>query len=223
LIHVKWHGHSCFEIWGDKGEPRILIDPHDGGSIGLPRPEPEKPDIILITHNHFDHNFYKPFSSKNTEVIRWKEGSYTVKGIKITGIRVPHDEAQGKMRGKVTAYKIDYNGITLLHLGDIGTEKLPRDVLDSLAGSHIVFIPVGGVYTIGPVAANKLLENLKPNIAVPMHYWVTGMTLPIDPLDRFLEVTRFKRYRIDGREFEVNKDTLPDPVAVFILKLEQSK
>lgn len=220
MIHVKWHGHSCFEIWGEEGEPRLLIDPHDGGSIGLPRPEPNNPDIILITHDHFDHNFYEPYAGKDTVIVKWREGAFSIKGIKITGISVPHDEAGGKMRGKVTAYKIDYNGIILLHLGDIGTERLPKKTLDEMAGANLVFIPVGGVYTIGPVAANRLLENISPNIAVPMHYWVTGMTLPIDPLDRFLEVTRFRRYRLDTNEFELSKETLPEPISVFILKLE---
>ena len=220
MIRVKWHGHSCFEIWGEEGEPRLLIDPHDGGSIGLPRPEPNNPDIILITHNHFDHNFYEPYAGKDTVIVKWREGTFSIKGIKITGISVPHDEAGGKMRGKVTAYKIDYNGIILLHLGDIGTEKLSKKTLDEMAGANLVFIPVGGVYTIGPVAANRLLDNISPNIAVPMHYWVTGMTLPIDPLDRFLKVTRFRRYRLDTSEFELSKETLPEPISVFILKLE---
>ncbi|MCE4614444.1 MAG: MBL fold metallo-hydrolase [Desulfurococcales archaeon] len=219
MIRIKWHGHSCFEIWGEKGEPRILLDPHDGGSIGLPRPKPEKPDVILVTHNHFDHNFYKPYAGKDTVVIKWKEGTYSIKGVTITGIRVPHDEAGGKIRGNVTAYKINYNGITLLHLGDLGTEKLPEETLDKLAGSNVVFIPVGGVYTIGPVAANRLLENIKPNVAVPMHFWITGMTLPIDPIDRFLEVTRFRRYRIDNNEFDLDKDKLPEPISIFLLKL----
>jgi L-ascorbate metabolism protein UlaG (beta-lactamase superfamily) len=221
VIHVKWHGHSCFEIWSDEEEyPRILIDPHDGGSIGLPKPEiPISPDIILITHDHFDHNYYDPYTGNKTSVIKWKKGSFSIRGVRIEGIPVPHDEANGKLRGFVTAYKIMYGDLTLIHLGDVGSEKLPDDILEKLSGANIVFIPVGGVYTIGAVAANRLLSRLQPNIAVPMHYWVEGMTLPLDPLDRFLELTRFRRYRLDSNEFEINRDSLPKPVSLFILKL----
>jgi len=221
LVHIKWHGHSCFEIWSeDKSLLRILIDPHDGGSIGLPKPEISAvPDIIMVTHDHFDHNYYAPYSDRETVVIKWRNGSYMVKGVRVEGIPIPHDEADGKQRGFVTAYRILYEDLTIIHLGDIGTEKLAGELLEKLSEANIVFIPVGGVYTLGPVAANRLLSKIKPNIAVPMHYWVEGVTLPLDPLDRFLELTRFRRFRLDSNEFEVSKDSLPKPVSVFILRL----
>ncbi len=221
MVHVRWHGHSCFEIWSeDVAQPRILIDPHDGGSIGLPKPEIHSlPDIILLTHDHFDHNYYTPYSGSKTTVVKWRKGSYSIRGVDIEGIPVPHDEAGGKQRGFVTAYKIVYEGLTIIHLGDLGTEKLPDNILEKLGGANIVFVPVGGVYTIGAVAANRLLSKIQPNIAVPMHYWIEGVTLPLDPLDRFLELTRFRRYRLDNNEFEVTKDSLPKPVSVFILNL----
>ncbi len=216
MIGIVWHGHSCFEIYGDN-KPRILIDPHDGYSIGLKPPKPGDPDIVLITHNHFDHNYYKPYQGESL-IVKWRPGTIREKSVVIEGIEVPHDESRGTQRGMVVAYKIDYGGIVITHLGDIGTEKLGEEALQRLAGSNIVMIPVGGVYTIGAVAANRLLDLLKPNIAIPMHFWVKGMTLPIDPLERFLEYSRFKKYRFDSNRVELDELNIPDPVHLFILK-----
>ena len=49
---ITWHGHSCFEI---KDGVTVVTDPHDGKSIGV-KPPVVKADIVLISHEHFDHN-----------------------------------------------------------------------------------------------------------------------------------------------------------------------
>ncbi|UCF09255.1 MAG: MBL fold metallo-hydrolase, partial [Thermoplasmata archaeon] len=49
---IRWHGHACFEI-GDG--TTIVTDPHDGKSIGI-KPPNTKADVVLISHDHFDHN-----------------------------------------------------------------------------------------------------------------------------------------------------------------------
>ena len=49
---VTWHGHSCFEV---KDRIVVVIDPHDGKSIGI-KPPVVKADIVLVSHDHFDHN-----------------------------------------------------------------------------------------------------------------------------------------------------------------------
>ncbi|MEM4503207.1 MAG: MBL fold metallo-hydrolase, partial [Ignisphaera sp.] len=56
MITVRWHGHACFEIVASNGVV-IVIDPHDGKSLGLKTPQ-VLADIVLITHEHFDHNAY---------------------------------------------------------------------------------------------------------------------------------------------------------------------
>ncbi|HOO04802.1 MAG TPA: MBL fold metallo-hydrolase, partial [Methanomassiliicoccales archaeon] len=55
--------HSCFEV---SDEVTVVIDPHDGRSIGV-KPPQLRADLVLISHDHFDHN-----------AIRVVKGDYTV-------------------------------------------------------------------------------------------------------------------------------------------------
>jgi L-ascorbate metabolism protein UlaG (beta-lactamase superfamily) len=52
-IQLIWHGHACFEIRADFN---VLIDPFFRGN---PRakllPQDVEPDVILVTHGHYDH------------------------------------------------------------------------------------------------------------------------------------------------------------------------
>ena len=100
MIRVRWHGHSCFEISDEK---TIVIDPHDGTSIGIPPPK-VKGDIIVITHEHFDHNQARVVEKENS--VRVKE-SKDIEGIKIEGIGAYHDKEEGRKRGEIKIFKIE--------------------------------------------------------------------------------------------------------------------
>ncbi|MCE4617557.1 MAG: MBL fold metallo-hydrolase [Desulfurococcales archaeon] len=218
MVKITWHLHSFFEILSGKGT-RILIDPHDGGSLNLERPEPGKPiHAILVTHNHFDHNATGLYASRDTRIFKSKTGEFTINDIVVRGVKVPHDEAGGRRRGHVVAYRIMIDGISISHLGDIGTEKLEKQVLDELK-ADVLMIPVGGVFTIGPAAAIDLVERLSPRMVIPMHFWVRGLTLPLEPLDTFLNLSRYRRLRVSGRTIEFSSEDLPDKTTILVFEL----
>gem|GEM_PF-344409 len=199
-VRIEFHGHSCISIrWKDL---TIVIDPHDGGSIGLARPN-VKADVVLVTHNHFDHNAVEVVSHERTIVVQELVGEkHVVVGehrFSVSGYRVPHDREGGKRRGMTSAYKLSLDAITLVHLGDIGA--IPdSSVLESLATPRpdVLFIPVGGVYTIEPYEAWELVEKINPCYAVPMHYWVPGCMLPLYPVHDFILLARTGRIEVEG-------------------------
>ena len=65
MLRVRWHGHSCFEI---TNEITLVTDPHDGKSIGISSPDVAD-DIILVSHDHYDHNSVKSVEKKESVVI----------------------------------------------------------------------------------------------------------------------------------------------------------
>lgn len=160
-----------------------MIDPYDS-SIGLKMPLLEA-DIVLSTHDHPDHNNIKAVRG-DTFVIRGP-GEYEIKDISIQGISSFHDEEQGRERGKNTVYVIDAEGIRLCHLGDLGQAELTPDQVGQIGNVDILFVPVGGVYTIDARAASKIANQIEPRIVIPMHYMLPNLRFKLEKVDEFLK------------------------------------
>ncbi|QIW23402.1 hydrolase [Sulfolobus sp. S-194] len=205
---IKFFYHSSFLL-----DNKILLDPHDGGSIGLPRPE-TKADLILITHNHYDHNAYEIIPHKDVKIKYYGEFNYA--SYTIEGLKAYHDKEKGKRRGETAIYKIiNSNGKLIVHMGDIG--HMPDEqILEKIRNPDILMIPVGGVITINALEAKEIIDKLNPKITIPMHYWVKGHFMPLDPLDNFLEVVN--RKIIETREKEVDENSI-EKGSVLIFKV----
>ncbi len=212
MLQIRWHGHSCFEITNDV---TIVTDPHDGRSIGIPTPNVAG-DIILVSHNHYDHNSVKSVEKENSKVIT-DERKRTVGSIQISGIPAFHDTAQGERRGNMILYKFTCDDITFCHLGDLGHE-LDEKSVQQIGTIDILFIPVGGNYTIDAEQAWRVIQMLKPKITIPMHYRIEGLSIPIAGIEPFLEKNIYKIIKV-GNEIDIEKDDLPKQPEVWVFTL----
>lgn len=179
---IKWHGQSCFTIEGDKAT--IVIDPFDE-EIGLKLPKLSA-DIVLSTHEHADHSNVAAVKGKESEnpFVVNGPGEYEVKETFVYGIGSFHDASQGSERGTNTIYRIEIDGISIAHLGDLG-HLLEDKQLENLEGVDILMIPVGGNYTIDGKTATKIISQMEPRIVIPMHYKIKGLNEKIEGLDGF--------------------------------------
>lgn len=211
-MEIRWHGHSCFEI-GDG--MRIVIDPHDGRSIGIKTPKVQA-DLVLVTHHHFDHDAVRVVRG-NYRVID-SPGNYEIGDVRITGIEAYHDEMNGRKRGKITMFKIEKEGIRILHVGDLG-HVLTSEQLSEIGNVDILFTPVGGVYTVDAEKAYQNAMNIRPRVVVPMHYKLPGMSLGIAPVDEFLKLFREEQVEYVGNSIYVTRDDLPRNMQVWVFTL----
>lgn len=212
MVSVRWLGHSCFRI---KNEESIIIDPHDGHYLGL-KPPDERGDIILVTHDHTDHNQYKVVQKEGSRIIR-EAGRIRIGNIEIEGFNAFHDNQSGKKRGDVVIYSLEVEGIRMCHMGDIG-HQLNAELSEHLRGTDILFIPVGGTYTVDADGAWNIVDSVKPRVVVPMHYMVGGLSLRIDPVERFLEARDVERSMV-GNEIKLTKDDLPEKLEIWVFSL----
>ncbi len=214
-VEIRWCFHSYVVLrYGGK---TLAIDPHDGGSLGLPTCRLEA-DYILVTHDHFDHNAVEVASGPNTRILKAFLGETGLGPFKVTGIKVYHDKAKGALRGWVSSYIIEAGGYRIAHLGDVG-HLLSRSEYPMLEGLDLLFIPVGGVYTINAAEAWAVIEELKPRIAVPIHYWLRGSHLPLDPLDRFLSIARTGRKPLEENRIVIrDRSELPEKTTIYYFK-----
>lgn len=181
---IKWLGHSSFLMEDSKGR-RLLTDPFDS-SVGYPLFDGSA-DVVTISHQHFDHNYIEKVKNK-AEIIH-KVGFFNACDIPITGIHSYHDNVKGAKRGENTIYIIEMDGLRLCHLGDIG-HMLTDDEIHTLGDVDVLFIPVGGNFTIDGNEAAVLALKINPHIIIPMHYKTPALSFPLDGVEPFLKAMK---------------------------------
>jgi L-ascorbate metabolism protein UlaG (beta-lactamase superfamily) len=219
-MNIFWHGQSCFEIItspSKNSQIKIVIDPFSE-EIGLKVPKLEA-DILLITHNHPDHNNIKAvFSTKNSLFLISGPGEYEIKNVFVQGIPSWHDNSQGRERGENTIYTIEAEDLRLCHLGDLGQKELTEEQLEKIAEIDILMIPVGGVFTISAKETLKIMSQIEPKIVIPMHYALPKLKIKLDGLDKFLKSLRIKSIRPENKLSIRKKDLSPEEAKIIVLK-----
>jgi L-ascorbate metabolism protein UlaG (beta-lactamase superfamily) len=210
---IKWLGHSCFLIVSSNGV-RIIIDPYAvNGKISY-SPIDELADIVVVTHEHGDHNNISAVRGK-PEVVKGA-GTSVVKGIQFKGVATYHDKSQGRQRGPNTVFCFTVDGIRLCHLGDLG-HLLDTNHLETIGGVDILFIPVGGFYTIDATEAGQVCGQLNPQVAIPMHFKTPKCAYPISGVEDFLEGKKNVR-KANSSEAEFTLEELPHDREILVLE-----
>lgn len=173
LIH--WLGESCFLIQLSNGR-RILLDPTN---IDIDTINKLRPSIITISHNHNNCNNYI-----NSNIIE-SCGCFNYKYAKITGILSYHDNMAGLKRGENIIFMIQADNIKVCHLGHIG-HKPTKEMLSYIYNSDILFIPIGGHFTIDSISALEIINLINPKVIIPMFYTSSNSITRIDNPQYFL-------------------------------------
>lgn len=174
LKKIKWLGHASFKIETDK---IIYIDPYE-------IEEKEKADLILITHEHYDHcspEDIKKIIKIDTVIVTISSAASKLSGnikivnpgdeIEIEGIKikaVPSYNINKKFHPRDSnkvGFLVTLEGETVYHAGD--TDFIPemKDIKTDIA-----LLPVSGTYVMDPLEASKAAEIIKPKYVIPMHY-----------------------------------------------------
>jgi L-ascorbate metabolism protein UlaG (beta-lactamase superfamily) len=212
-MEIAWYGHACFRL-RDKGAT-VVTDPYDQ-SIGYTLPK-IRADIVTVSHNHADHNYVSGI--KNAPKVVDGPGEYEIKGVFITGIATFHDRKKGAQRGRNTVFLLEFNGLTICHLGDLGHVPTQAQV-EALSDVDVLLIPVGGVSTIGAPQAAEVISLLEPKIVIPMHYKTKALTLKLASVNRFLQEMGLKKLAAQ-ESLKVTTSTLPEETQIVLLDHKQ--
>lgn len=186
-VEIEFLGHSGFLI-KYKGK-KIIIDPYNVSQ------SVKDVDIILITHNHYDHCSIKDIvnvSKKGALVITPADAQSKITRVENVEMQIIEVGDELEMRDirieSVPAYNIDKTfhpkkegwmgyvikmGNTIVyHAGD--TDKIPEMNHLTGYGNHknafVVLLPVSGKYVMNVDEAVDAADLLKPVLAIPMHY-----------------------------------------------------
>ena len=212
-MKVKWLGHACFLITSE-ARLKIITDPYPQASGLSYSSIKEAADIIIMTHDHFDHNNISAVPGKPQ--VLTGSGVKTIKGIEFKGINTFHDGSQGKERGANMAFCFSIDGMKVCHLGDLG-HRLNQEQVAEIGSIDVLLIPIGGVFTIDAKLASTVVDDLKPKVVMPMHYKTTKCDWPLNTAEDFVADKKNVR-KLDVSEIEFKVDELPNSTEIIILQ-----
>ena len=154
-MKLTWLGHACFRL--ESGGCRVILDPCK--DVPGVKNTAGEANAVYCSHSHFDHCY--------TDEIRIVEGDPSPFAVR--EIASFHDDANGAKRGANTIRSLTAEGVTVVHLGDLG-HTLSAEQLAAIGKCDVLLIPVGGTYTLDTAQAKAVAEQIDPRVVVPMHY-----------------------------------------------------
>jgi L-ascorbate metabolism protein UlaG (beta-lactamase superfamily) len=235
-LAIRWLGQSFFLITTSAGT-RIAIDPHAIEQYGRQTVEA---DLVLISHPHPDHVRLDSIANKGKfKVIEgikvmppaaeggpprtnWNPVEETFKDVKVRSVGTYHDMNQGLQRGKNSVFIIEADGLKLCFLGDLG-HLLSEDQIKQIGSVDVLFVPIGGVYTLNGSQAKEVVAQLQPKrYVIPMHYG-TRVFEDLLPPDEFLEGQKNVQKMLNTNELKVSIDVVPPAPVTVLLGWEKEK
>lgn len=190
-MRVDWYGQSAFRL--ATPETTVFIDPFgDTSGFGASGIQFEYPpiegvgaDLVLITHEHIDHNGLEAIGGKPA-VLRSTAGRLDSPVGEVVAVASEHDASAGTERGPNTIFVFELDGLRVSHFGDFGQSSLRDEQAEAIDGVDLLFLPVGAGPTIGADQAAAVVDRLAPSWVVPMHYRTPRIGF-LEPADAFLE------------------------------------
>ena len=217
-MHVEWYGQSAFRL--ATPEQTVVIDPFGdlspmrerGLRFDYPAIEGVSADVLLVTHEHLDHNGVEVVAGEPT-ILRSTAGRLDSPIGEVTAIASEHDAAAGTERGPNTIFLFTLDGMSVSHFGDFGQSALRAEQADALGGVDLLMLPVGGGPTIDATQAHAIVERLRPRWVVPMHYRTPRVGF-LETAEPFLELVG-RVERVQGPIFETaDLPASDEPLAV---------
>lgn len=217
-MRLRWFGQSAFLLTAAEGA--VMIDPFGDASalsgrgirFDYPPIEGVRADVVLVTHEHFDHNAVEVVAGEPA-VVRLAGTHETPVG-EVVGVASEHDPAAGTQRGPNAVFRLELDGLRLCHMGDFGQDGLRPEQRAALGEVDVLFAPVGGGPTIGPEQAAAIAGELGASWIVPMHYGTPAADF-LGPVDPFLEAFE-DVVRLDGPEAEIDAAERPGRPRVVV-------
>lgn len=203
-MDVQFYGGNCL-VFSYKAA-RVVID-YDKEILG--KKAVIKPnDVSLYTT--------VDVTDSTSRLVFNSPGEYEIGDISITGI-----EAKAFMgdNQKTTMYKLSTADVDMLVVGNI-QENLSQEQLEIIGNVDVLFIPVGNSgYTLDPVGALKLIKDIEPKVAVPVHYDLPGLNYPVKQISLDSAI---KEMAMDPSQtitkLKVKRNDLPEITQLIVLE-----
>jgi L-ascorbate metabolism protein UlaG (beta-lactamase superfamily) len=220
-MRIQWFGQSAFLI---EGERTVFIDPFGameglterGMQFDYPPVENVQADLLLVTHEHADHNVVEAIGG-SPQIVRSTAGTFESPIGEVVAVASEHDDVAGTKRGPNTIFRFILGGLRLCHFGDFGQSQLRAEQHQAIGEVDVLFLPVGGGPTVGGEAAAAIVRALRPRLVVAMHYRTDAVNF-LDPPDAFLDALGAPVERLGESALEAENflGTVDQPVVTLL-------
>lgn len=215
-MDITWYGHSCFRMM-ERGQISVVTDPFNE-ELGLPVSQKLKGDVVTVSHNAPGHNYLD--SVKGIQYVLEGPGEYEIGGVFFNGIAMHKIDAENRTMRPNVAYTFQFGDLTVLHLGDLA--HVPnQSTIESLGEVHVALVPVGGGNSLNAAEAAEVIALIEPNYIVPMHYMLDGLTVLLDPVEKFLKEMGVSKV-VEEETLRVSTANLPEQPQVVVMIPQQS-
>ena len=175
MVEIKWLGHASFRLIGSK---IIYIDPwqiNDG----------DKADLILITHDHYDHlsvDDVDQLKKEDTLIITTVDCARKFSGnikivkagdnINVNNVKIEVISAYNinkrfhPKQNSWVGYVVELDNERIYHAGD--TDLIPE--MENLRKIDVALLPVSGTYVMTAEEAAEATKIIKCKKAIPKHF-----------------------------------------------------
>jgi L-ascorbate metabolism protein UlaG (beta-lactamase superfamily) len=220
-MRIRWFGQSTFLI---SGERMVFIDPFGdmdvlagrGLRFDYPPIEGVEADLLLVTHEHVDHNAVEVIGGSPV-ILRSTAGTFESPVGEVIAVASEHDEVAGTERGPNTIFRFTLDGLRLSHFGDFGQSQLRPEQRKAIGDLDVLLLPVGAGPTVGGESAAAIVRALRPRLVIPMHYRTEAVNF-LDPPNEFLAALGARLERLNESELEAEEllGTPEDPTVALL-------
>lgn len=163
MAELLYQGHGSYRIVSNEGVV-IYVDPYAGEGYDMPA------DIVIVTHEHSDHNQVDLVTLKDDGVILrhgdlFVGGEYPIKKIKKVMIEGTPAENKNHSREECVGFIMTVDGITLYGAGD--TNYYPE--MESFNDLDYALLPVDGIYNMSAQEASRCAHVIDSRYFIPIH------------------------------------------------------
>ena len=183
-MQISWQGFNYFKL--SNSQRSVIFNPYSlDKNIKFSK---VKADVVLFT----DPKTYFPVKVNEQSFVIDSPGEYEVSDIFV----------YGRQLNGSNIYLVSFEDVKITFLGEYGHAFLTDKDLELIEGADILILPVGGGDLTTAKEAVKIIKQIEPNIIIPMHYKLPGLTEKLDDVKDFL-----KEIGLNGQE-AVDKLTL---------------
>jgi L-ascorbate metabolism protein UlaG (beta-lactamase superfamily) len=211
-MEISWYGLSCFRLT-ERGMATVVTDPYDHNAVGY-EPLKLRGEIVTVSHDAPGHNFTTAVKGRSRIITG--PGEFEIGGVFITGVQTNRKTKGAKEELRNTLYVVDYDGVTVAHLGDL--KRVPSQTeIENLGEVKVALVPVGGGVGLNAARAAEIVSLLEPEIVIPMHYQIPGGKLKLAALNRFLKEMGVGKVEAVP-SLKVTRSSVPSETRVTVLE-----